>query len=201
MNISMKKEEKRSKILDAAATVFSKEGYHQAKVEEIARIAEIGKGTIYLYFENKRHLYYCMLKEVYDVFLESLHEQIEYEQDLKQALKTVIEYTFNFLDNHKEMTNLLINRPGTVDEDIQVWLFTQKQKIVEFLARIIRKYAVGNGYGNIDSTLVAHCFLGVLISLMAERLFGHNNIDVERLSEDMLEMLFYGIQHSAVHSM
>lgn len=199
MEISMKKEEKRSKILDAAATVFSKEGYHQVKVEDIARMAGVGKGTIYLYFENKRHLYYCMLKEVYDVFLESLYEQIEYERDLKQALKTIIEYTFNFLDNHKEMTNLLINRPGTVDEDIQAWLFTQKQKVVQFLARIVRDYAVSNGYGYIDSTLIAHCFLGAMVSFMAERLLGNNNIDVAKLSDDIVEMLFYGIQHSAVH--
>lgn len=198
MKISMKKEEKRSKILDAAATVFSKEGYHQAKVEEIARMAGIGKGTIYLYYENKRHLYYCMLKEVYDVFLESLYEQIEFEQDLRRALKTVITYTFDFMDGHKEMTNLIINRPGTVDGDIQAWLSTQKQKIVQFLARIIRDYAISNGYGNIDSTLVAHCFLGAMVSLMAERLFGHNCIDVEKLSDDMLEMLFHGIQCSAV---
>ena len=69
MVMRMKKAQKRKNILDAAAKVFSKDGYHQAKVEDIARMAGIGKGTIYLYFENKRHLYYCMLKEVYDVFL------------------------------------------------------------------------------------------------------------------------------------
>ena len=197
MKTSVKKQEKRSRILDAAATVFSKDGYHRAKVEEIARLAGIGKGTIYLYFESKRHLYYCMMKEIFDVFLESLYEQIEHQQDLKQSLKTVIEYTFDFLDNHKEMTNLLINRPGTVDEDIQTWLSSQKQKIVQFLAGIIRDYTVSNGYGHVDSTLVAHCFLGALISLMAERLFGRNNVDVSKLSDDILEMLFYGIQHLA----
>ena len=79
-----------------------------------------------------------MMKEVFDIFLDSLYEQIEYKHDLEQILRTIIEYTFNFLDEHREMTNLIINRPGTVDEDIQTWLSSQKQKIVQFLARIIR---------------------------------------------------------------
>ena len=41
-------------------------------------------------------------------------------------------------------------------------------------------------------------FFRALISLMAERLFGRNNVDVSKLSDDILEMLFYGIQHLAV---
>ncbi|NLU10296.1 MAG: TetR/AcrR family transcriptional regulator [Tepidanaerobacter acetatoxydans] len=199
MKISEKKEEKRSRILDAAAAVFSKEGYHQAKVEDIARIAGIGKGTIYLYFKNKRHLYYCMIKEIYDIFLESIYTQIECENDLKKALKTITEYTFDFLDSHKEKANLLINRPGTVDEDIQAWLFAQKQKIVDFLAQIIKKYADSNNCDrDFDSTLVAHCFLGALAALMAERLFGYNKIDSAKLTDKMLDIFFHGIHNSSV---
>ena len=43
MRTRLNKEQKRSNILNAAATVFSKDGYHQAKVEDIARMAGIGK--------------------------------------------------------------------------------------------------------------------------------------------------------------
>jgi TetR/AcrR family fatty acid metabolism transcriptional regulator len=47
---------KRDKILSAAVEVFSKEGYHNAKITKIAEIAGIAAGSVYLYFVNKEHL-------------------------------------------------------------------------------------------------------------------------------------------------
>jgi AcrR family transcriptional regulator len=40
-------------ILQAAEKVFFSKGYESATMNEIAREAELGKGTIYLYFKGK----------------------------------------------------------------------------------------------------------------------------------------------------
>ena len=40
-------------ILQAARAVFAQDGYYRATVDAVAERAEVGKGTIYLYFENK----------------------------------------------------------------------------------------------------------------------------------------------------
>lgn len=56
MKRQLRREERRSDILKSAAGVFSKDGYHKAKMEDISKAAGIGKGTIYLYFESKRQL-------------------------------------------------------------------------------------------------------------------------------------------------
>ncbi|MGC8781632.1 MAG: TetR/AcrR family transcriptional regulator [Anaerolineae bacterium] len=44
---------RRQAILAAARAVFAQGGFHRATVEAIAQRAEVGKGTVYLYFENK----------------------------------------------------------------------------------------------------------------------------------------------------
>lgn len=44
---------RRQAILAAARVVFAQDGFHRATVEAIARQAEVGKGTVYLYFESK----------------------------------------------------------------------------------------------------------------------------------------------------
>ena len=41
-------ERKRNGILDAARTVFSRQGYARASVEDVAEEAGIAKGTLYL---------------------------------------------------------------------------------------------------------------------------------------------------------
>jgi AcrR family transcriptional regulator len=46
-------EQRRAQILEAALAVFSRDGFHAAKVDAIAREAGLAKGTIYLYFPTK----------------------------------------------------------------------------------------------------------------------------------------------------
>jgi AcrR family transcriptional regulator len=48
---------KRDRILEAAITEFAAHPYDAASLSNIARQAEIGKGSLYQYFENKKDLY------------------------------------------------------------------------------------------------------------------------------------------------
>lgn len=50
-------EERPKQILDAALRVFTEKGLEAAKLEEIATLAGVSKGTIYLYFHSKEDLF------------------------------------------------------------------------------------------------------------------------------------------------
>jgi len=45
------------KLLDAGIEVFSRTGYHAARVDDIVALAETSHGTFYLYFSNKQDLF------------------------------------------------------------------------------------------------------------------------------------------------
>lgn len=47
---------RRRRILRAAAELFLKQGYRKTSIDDIARKAEVGKGTVYLHFESKGEL-------------------------------------------------------------------------------------------------------------------------------------------------
>ena len=48
--VVVKPEERAGRILDAAAELLLRWGYKRVSIEEIARHAGIGKGTVYLHF-------------------------------------------------------------------------------------------------------------------------------------------------------
>jgi TetR/AcrR family transcriptional regulator len=52
------KEQRRNEILDAAEELFLSKGYDNVHMDEIAREVELGKATLYLYFENKEALFF-----------------------------------------------------------------------------------------------------------------------------------------------
>ena len=57
MPARVKKSDKRNRIINAALSVFSKDGFQNSKIEDIARTADIGKGTLYEYFSSKEELF------------------------------------------------------------------------------------------------------------------------------------------------
>jgi AcrR family transcriptional regulator len=55
------------KLLDAAMTVFSRRGYHAARVDDIVKVARTSHGTFYLYFSNKEDLLRALVAEAGEV--------------------------------------------------------------------------------------------------------------------------------------
>lgn len=53
--------ERRHHILSAARTVFAKRGYHDATIDDIVAEAGVARGTFYLYFEDKRAVFFELI--------------------------------------------------------------------------------------------------------------------------------------------
>jgi AcrR family transcriptional regulator len=59
---SQPQKDKRDRIIEAAARVFAQKGYAGSSVADIAVKAEIGKGTIYAYFDSKEDLFFAVFE-------------------------------------------------------------------------------------------------------------------------------------------
>ncbi|MCU1451219.1 MAG: transcriptional regulator, TetR family [Acidimicrobiales bacterium] len=60
----------RTALLDAAADVFAKRGFHAASLEEIAEAAGFTRGAIYKNFENKEELFLTVIERRIEAQLE-----------------------------------------------------------------------------------------------------------------------------------
>jgi AcrR family transcriptional regulator len=49
-------------ILDAALAIFGESGFARAKLDDVARLAGVSKGTLYLYFDSKESLFREMVR-------------------------------------------------------------------------------------------------------------------------------------------
>jgi len=58
------KMQRQEEILAAAFEVFAAHGYEATRIDEVARQAGIAKGTIYLYFRDKEHLFRAMVRSL-----------------------------------------------------------------------------------------------------------------------------------------
>src|SRR5713101_8072393 len=90
------KESVREEILDAARTLFVKEGYEHVSIRKIAEKIEYAPGTIYLYFRDKAEILDRICEETFAKLLRKMHA-IEHDtaaplDKLRRGLRTYIQF-------------------------------------------------------------------------------------------------------------
>src|ERR1700719_1835696 len=89
-----RKAERPHEILEAAFAEFSRNGYATTTLDQIAERAGVTKGTIYVYFENKEHLFISMVRELTKSTFDTVHGMLETHEgstaDLLRAQFTFI---------------------------------------------------------------------------------------------------------------
>ncbi len=88
-------QEKREMIIDAAKRVVSEKGFSRATLDEIAQLAGVAKGTIYLYFDSKEDLFSSLVLVMHDRLVTRLKKATE---NLSGAWEKVKGITYAFID-------------------------------------------------------------------------------------------------------
>ncbi|VIO79847.1 HTH-type transcriptional repressor NicS [Bradyrhizobium ivorense] len=97
----------RNKLLTAARREFAQNGLAGARVDEIAARAGVNKQLVYHYFGDKDALYLAVLELVYEE-IRAQERKLNLEGlPPEQAIKTLIEASFDHLDAHPDFIVLL----------------------------------------------------------------------------------------------
>lgn len=97
----LRRERTRKEILAAAAEVFAQKGFHEATIQEIARVAALSAGSLYNYFENKDALFSDLLEDVQESFKEQLAPPPA-ELPFAEQLRATVRSLFRFGDAHRD---------------------------------------------------------------------------------------------------
>ena len=81
----------RQRILREAIHEFARLGFDQANINVIAEQAGIGKGTIYLYFENKQELFLAMLRSIAQTHLAAIRAALATRGTLQTRLERLFQ--------------------------------------------------------------------------------------------------------------
>ena len=92
-----KKSQKRKKIIDSAAKLFSQKSYHEVMMEDVAKLSSIAKGTVYNYFSSKEELYFSIMKLRMEKLIFSLKEKIKEETSSIESLHSFVIHLYMFM--------------------------------------------------------------------------------------------------------
>lgn len=82
--------ETESRILEAARTVFVREGTHTAKLKEIAEEADVNQALLHYYFRDKKTLADTVFETVASEFFPQLEAILTADQPVEEKIKTFV---------------------------------------------------------------------------------------------------------------
>src|SRR5689334_15422555 len=86
----MARDDKRERLLAAAAAVFAARDFHQVQVSEVAERAGVGKGTVYLYFPTKDDLHRAALEASLAGIRQDVLAAVAAEASVAETLRKIV---------------------------------------------------------------------------------------------------------------
>jgi AcrR family transcriptional regulator len=88
---------KEDRILDSAQKLFARYGLRKTSVEDIAKHAGLGKGTIYLYFKSKEEIFEAVCRSIGRMHIQQLEEEVGKVETPTAKLRQFIVTRLHFL--------------------------------------------------------------------------------------------------------
>lgn len=100
--------ERHAQILDAAFEVFAANGYEAARMDDVAKRANIGKGTIFLHFRDKKALFRAVLcRLIHPVQADAEALPLEFSGGSQVALRDLLSRLYVEIVENKKARALL----------------------------------------------------------------------------------------------
>src|SRR4051812_28028524 len=158
--------DKRERILEAAVKIFAEKGFYNAKVSEIARVAGVADGTIYLYFKSKDDLLISLFEDRMEEVNRNLAAALAGEGDPVERLRRALAAHFALVQEHPQLAEVLTVELRQSSKFLKEY---QPSKFGEFLKLIATAIEDGQRAGtmraDIDAPLVARAIFGAVDEL------------------------------------
>ena len=154
------------KILDVAARLFAGHRFHEARMEDIAAAAEVGKGTIYRYFKDKEELYLALLERAACGISQRLRRETESAETVRERLEGVIQAILGYFDENPHLFDLIQHAEAMSRPQALVSWQRWRDEVNDMVRQIFVEARESGAFAVADPELAALLLLGGLRSVL-----------------------------------
>jgi len=187
-----------SEILRAAHRVFAERGFEQATMEDIAKVAGVAKGTLYLYYASKQDIYAAALHRCAVELTARTSSALDGAAGVEDKIRAFIAAKLRFFEEHRDFFRLydqefgrLPHRHGAKGRHVDELYLAQ----VTALEHVLQQGVRGRVIRPIRTQAVARAILDMSRSLATRRLREPGHGDLEDDIAFAFDLTWKGIGH------
>ncbi len=159
--------EKQNRILSAGLSVFSLNGYHDAKMTEIAKKADVSVGSLYKYFDNKHMLFLALVGKTVSRMEELLRELLNTDMDILLKTERIIRSVQQFSREDTMLIKLYQAMTAESDPTLAESFAVEMESVTAriYLAAVSEGQRLGEVRKDIDPGIAAYLMSTLFMSL------------------------------------
>jgi TetR/AcrR family transcriptional regulator len=167
----MQKDIRLKKILVAATNVFAEKGFHQAKMDDIARLAQVAKGTLYYNYASKSKLFAATVIDGMDEIMAGIEREMESDLPFIDHFRLLVTCTIRLYLHHSEVTRIYTNElTSSIDQETLEEVRKVRHRFIDFIAGIVRKGQEKGYLRLLNPRISALALVGMFDSLCNDQL-------------------------------
>ncbi len=151
-------EKRLADILGAAREVFREKGYDDTSITEIAARAGLVEGSIYRFFESKRHLLIRVVELWYEEVLADYDQQLAGVRGVWNRLRFMVWHHLKSIHENPELVSLFFRHIRVSPDYVNSTVYDLNRRYTNHIVEIVQSGTAG---GRIDG--VANCVGSVLL--------------------------------------
>ncbi len=188
--------EARREILTIAARLFAKDGFHKTTMDDIAIASEWSKGALYLRFQTKEELFFSIIEDIVNDYLETLNTSLTGHYNLEGLIKIIIEKQFTFFQDHIQFFQLFLSEQGKAlqasgNRHREIMMAKQKEHFDLLVVAFDKVLSPDN---SVSSNTIAIALTGAINNHLLNWLLNHKTVDLQQVQQEIVTLMLHGVQ-------
>ena len=190
-----KQEEKYNRILEAATRVFAREGFHSAKIEDVAKEAGVAHGTVYLYFGGKDDVLISIFQENLEELVEYVGSEVEKEANAEDKLRRMISLQIELIETNSELAELMLVEFPQTGKFLNNSVIHDLAAYIDMIADILKEgLAEGAFDDSIDVNVVATVVYSGIQGIATRWILEEMKYPLNKVAKEISEVFLSGIK-------
>jgi TetR/AcrR family fatty acid metabolism transcriptional regulator len=179
----------RERILRTAEGIFLRRDFHEVRMDDVARAAGVGKGTLYRYFASKDSLFTALVLDGMDQLRGELEAAVRAPGEPVAKLERVVRASLEHLRQRRFLFALLHRREHKPSRsDAREWE-RRRARLARVIEDAVREAVAAGQMRNVEPRIAAETLLALLRAMDRTRRPGDS---LPALSREVFELFLCG---------
>ena len=180
------------KLVAAARVVFERDGFHDARLADVTKEANVSTGTLYNYFQSKEQLFRAVMQGVLDDLTERSGDERDAHERPADPVQGIVDANRSYVAGYRKNARLmsLLGQVAERDPEVQAIGIAIRDHFETRLSRAIARWQEqGVAYSDLDPVYTANALAYMVDRFLAEWFALGLSYD-EELAADTLNKLW-----------
>ena len=152
---------RREDILQAAAQIFGKKGFHATSMQDIADAVKLQKASLYHHVESKQEILFAILEQALDLLIGDMRVVVDSDLSPEEKLRMAMQVYMGRLNGEADLAAVLLLEHRSLEKKLHSRHALRRDRYETLWRKIIEEGVDRGVFRKVDISIATFAIMGV----------------------------------------